>query len=291
MESPLVELSAMAVKFASRRLILPVVILGDLPITCIISRRVTKMNYVYGLYKKNVTYKTNAIDENLFYIGITSNEKNLYHRNKNHKLDKSNPFKLNIIAKYDFELKILWKTKSNQEAKDREEFLIRWFGKRSDGGILTNILSSTYDLSLCHKPKTFATKQRISKALKKINEQRDVRLANRDRNLTKPYDEIIKLIEDWAKNPLESQQDFANRAGISRSKFKDWIRLYRPQYIGLTKRTQNEIFKSIANKDTRKKQDIIHEYSLKSGLTTNQSKGIVYRLWKNESLKKMALPS
>lgn len=237
------------------------------------------MNYIYGLYKKNVTYTTNTIDEHLFYIGITNNAKNLYHRSKNHKLDKSNPFKLNIIAKYDFELKILWTTENSQESKDREEFLIGWFGKKSEGGILTNILSSTYDLSLCHKPKTDATKQKISKALKKINEQKDVRLANRDRNLTKPYDEIIKLIEDWAKNPLESQQDFANRNGISRSKLKDWIRLYRPQYIGLTKRRQSEIFKSIANKDTRKKQDIINEYSLKSGLTISQSKAIVYRLW------------
>lgn len=237
------------------------------------------MNYIYGLYKKNATYTTNTIDEHLFYIGIASNEKNLYHRSKNHKLDKSNPFKLNIIAKYDFELKILWQTKNNQESKDREEFLIRWFGKRSDGGILTNILSSTRDLSLCHKPKTDATKQKISKALKKINEQKDIRLANRDRNLTKPYNEILELIEDWAKNPLESQQDFANRNGISRSKFKDWIRLYKPQYIGLTKKRQIEIFKSIVNKNTRKKQDIINEYSLKSGLTISQSKAIIYRLW------------
>lgn len=237
------------------------------------------MNYIYGLYKKNVNYTTNNIAEHLFYIGIASNEKNLYHRSKNHKLDKSNPFKLNIIAKYDFELKILWETENIQESKDREEFLIRWFGKKSEGGILTNILSSAYDLSICHKPKTNATKQKISKALKKINKQQDIRLANRDRNLTKPYDEIIELIEDWAKNPLESQQDFANRNGVSRSKFKDWIRLYRPQYIGLTKRRQYEIFQSIENKDTRKKQDIINEYSIKSGLTIIQSKAIIYRLW------------
>jgi hypothetical protein len=40
------------------------------------------MNYVYGLYKKNITYKTNSLSEHLFYIGIASGDKNLYHREK-----------------------------------------------------------------------------------------------------------------------------------------------------------------------------------------------------------------
>jgi hypothetical protein len=237
------------------------------------------MNYVYGLYKKNITYKTNSLFENLFYIGIATGEKNLYHREKNHRRERSNPHKLNTIAKYDFELKILWKTESIEDLKNREEFLIRWFGRKSEGGILTNILSSAKDLSLCHKPKTERTKKRISQALKNINKNQDIKTANRDRNLTKPYQEIINLIEVWAQNPLESQQSFADRNKISRSKFKDWIRLYKPEYIGLTKKKKIEIFKSINNKNTRSKKDIINEYSTKSGLTINQSKAIVYRLW------------
>jgi hypothetical protein len=240
------------------------------------------MNYIYGLYKKNTTYCTNTIDENLFYVGISSSNKNLYHRFKNHKREKSNPYKLNIIAKYDFELKILWSTDNIKEAKEREEFLIRWFGKKNDGGILTNILSSSDDLSICHASKTEETKRKISKALKKINKDINIKLANRDRNLTKPYNEIIDLIELWAKNPLESQQSFANKHGVSRSKFKDWIRLYKPEYIGLTKKKQLEIFNSIPNKTKRK--NIICEYSKKSGLSINKSKGILYRIWKNNDI-------
>jgi hypothetical protein len=238
------------------------------------------MNYIYGLYKKNITYKTNNsfLSEHLFYIGIASGDKNLYHREKNHRREKSNPQKLNIIAKYDFELRILWKTEDIEDLKNREEFLIRWFGKKSDGGLLTNVLSSAQDLSLCHKPKTEQTKKRISNALKNINKNQDIKKANRDRNLTKPYSEIINLIEIWATNPLESQQSFADRYKISRSKFKDWLRLYKPEYIGLTKKKKLEIFQSIKNKNARSKQDIIQEYSLKSGLTINQSKAIVYRL-------------
>jgi hypothetical protein len=237
------------------------------------------MNYIYGLYKKNIAYKTNSLFEHLFYIGIAGGEKNLYHREKNHRRERSNPQKLNIIAKYDFELKILWKTHTIEDLKNREEFLIRWFGRKSDGGILTNILSSADDFSLCHKPKTEQTKKRIAKALKNINKNHDTKIANRDRNLTKPYQEIIDLIETWAQNPLESQQFFANKHKISRSKFKDWIRLYKPEYIGLTKRKKLEIFQSINNKDTKSKKDIIYEYSTKSGLTIDQSKAIVYRLW------------
>jgi len=244
------------------------------------------MYYIYGLYKKNIRYEQRSLSEHLFYIGIASNKINLYHREKNHRKEKSNPHKLNIIAKYDFELKVLWEANTKEESIEREEFLIRWFGRKKDGGILTNILLSNYDLSLCHRPKSKATKNKISKALKKINEKEEIRLANRDRNLTKPYDEIIDLIEKWSMNPLESQQSFANRHNVSRSKFKDWIRLYKPEYIGLTKKRHLEIFHSISDKTKKRKKEIIQEYKEKSGLTLSQSRAIVHRLWiKNESNK------
>ena len=45
--------------------------------------------------------------------------------------------------------------------------------------------------------------------LLKINNNIDIRIANRDRNLTLPYDKVIELIEEWSKNPLETQQHFA----------------------------------------------------------------------------------
>ena len=74
------------------------------------------MHYIYGLYKKNIKYNSNKIDEHLFYVGISSSDKNLYFREKNHRKEESNPYKLNIIAKYDFVLKILWQTETKKEA-------------------------------------------------------------------------------------------------------------------------------------------------------------------------------
>jgi hypothetical protein len=240
------------------------------------------MYYIYALYKANITYKTNTIDEHLFYIGITSSDKNFYFRMKNHKRDKSNPYKLNTIAKYDFIVKILWNTESKQEAEEREEFLIRWFGKRIDKtGILTNILSSSKDYSRIQRTTNKETKNKISQALKKINQNNNILIANRDRNLTVPYDRVIEFLEEWAKNPLETQQSFADRNGLNRSKFKDWLRLYKPEYIGLTKKKQKEIFNNI-NKINKKAVQIIKEYAEISGYTEQQAHGIYYRLIKQK---------
>lgn len=240
------------------------------------------MYYIYGLYKKNIKYKTNTVDENLFYVGISSSDKNFYFRIKNHKREKSNPYKLNIIAKYDFIVKIFWNTAIKQEAEDREEFLIRWFGKKIEKtGILVNILSDSKDYSRVHSKRTQETKTKISKALKKINQNHDKIIANRNRNLTVPYDKVISLIEEWAKNPLETQQSFANRNNITRSKFKDWIRLYKPEYIGLTKKAQKKLFESI-DKNNKTPAQIIKKYAILSGYTENQAKGVYYRLLKGK---------
>lgn len=238
------------------------------------------MYYVYGLYKKNIKYKTNTLDENLFYVGISSSDKNFYFRMKNHKREKSNPYKLNIIAKYDFVVRVLWKLNTKEDAEEREKFLINWFGRRiNKTGILTNILSGFDDKSYRAKSHTIATRKKISKALKKINNDPNKIIANRDRNLTVPYDRVMILIEEWAKNPLETQQDFATRNGINRSKFKDWLRLYKPEYIGLTKKKQLEILNKVY--DTNKSpKDIIALYMVESGYCYTEAKGVYYRLIK-----------
>lgn len=244
--------------------------------------RISDMYYVYGLYKKNVNYITNNIHEHLFYIGITSEGKNFYFRAKNHKREKSNLYKLNIIAKYDFVVKILWQTQTKEESEEREEFLIRWFGRKiNKTGILTNILVNSKDTTYAKKNVTEFTKQKISKALKKINQDKNYVIANRDRNLTLEYDKVIELLEEWAKNPLETQQNFATRHGISRSKFKDWLRLYKPEYIGLTKKKQKEIFESI-DKKNKNSSDIIKELSQISGYSYQKAKGVYYRIIKGE---------
>jgi len=125
------------------------------------------MYYVYGLYKKNIKYKTNVLDEHLFYVGISSSDKNFYFRMKNHKTDKCNPYKLNIIAKYDFIIRVFWNTNTQKEAEEREEFLIHWFGRRiHKTGILTNILSGANDNIFIGKKHTKTTRKKISKSNK-----------------------------------------------------------------------------------------------------------------------------
>jgi len=239
------------------------------------------MYYIYALYKKNTQYKTGFLEENLFYIGISSSDKNFYFRMQNHKKEKSNPYKLNIIAKYDFFVKVLWETNTKDEAENREEFLIRWFGRKiNKTGFLTNILSSSTDYSNIHKKRTKSTRNKISKALKRINKDKNKIIANRDRNLTIPYNRIIELIEEWAINPLETQQDFATRHSITRSKFKDWLRLYKPEYIGLTKQKQLEIFNQVYDKNKTPTQ-IIEDYAQMSGYDHIKAKAVYYRLIKN----------
>lgn len=231
-------------------------------------------HYIYGLYKKNIEYKTNTIDENLFYIGISSGSKNLYFRSKNHRREKSNPYKLNIINKYDFVLKILWVTDTRKEAEERESFLIRWFRN-----ILTNHLESSDDTKYARKHRTKNTNIKISIALKKIYQNDFYITKNRDSQLSIPYDTIISYIEEWSKNPLQSQTDFAKKINISRSKFKDWIRLYKPEYIGLKKKFLKQIFLEIYNEND-KNCILIKKFAKMSGLSESQSKSIVYRLLK-----------
>lgn len=236
------------------------------------------MYYVYGLYKKNIKYKINTLDENLFYIGISSSNKNFYFRMQNHKREKSNLYKLNIIAKYDFRVKVLWQVTTQEDAEEREEFLIRWFGRKADKtGFLTNILTGSKDVSYARQHATNATRQKISKALKKINKDEDKIISNRDRNLTLPYDKVMLLIEEWASNPLITQQEFATKNNISRSKFKDWLRLYKPEYIGLTKKKQLEIFNNIYNRN-QSPREIIALYMSATGYSYIKAKGVYYRL-------------
>ena len=161
-------------------------------------------------------------------------------------------------------MRILWEADSREEAEDREEFLIRWLDN------LCNICASANDMSHARsKPR------KPRDQWKKHSDE--ARKANRDRNLSVPYDEVMGIIEEWKKNPLESQQDFANRKGISRSKFKDWLRLYDPESIGLTKKTHRKIFEE-AYVDGDRPKDTIQKIMNNTGWTYNKSKGLYYRI-------------
>jgi hypothetical protein len=238
-----------------------------------------KKYYVYGLYKKNISYRTLNIEEGLFYIGITDSV-NIYFREKNHSKESFNPHKLNIIKKYDFSMKILWEVENKEECKEREIFLINWFGLINEGGILSNIIKSNDDgIKRARKKITNQSKIKLSKSLKSHYSNKENIVKNRDRNLTVPYDIVIELIEEWAKNPLESQDSFAKRKGVSRSKFKDWLKLYKPEYVGLTKKIKAKIFNRIQEKviaNNMKLRDIFLEESDITGLTEKQIKGLYY---------------
>lgn len=224
-------------------------------------------HYVYGLYTKN-TEKSK-----LFYVGISSGFKNLYHREKNHKTDIYNPHKVATIKKYDFYLGVIWVVDTREEAEEREEFLIRWLGNN-----ITNICKNSKDLSYARsrpkKPKDKWKKHSI-----------EARLANRDRNLTVSYKEVVSLIEEWAKNPFETQQSFADRKKISRSKFKDWIRLYKPEYIGLQKKKLEEVVKQVQkqNKNQERAKDTITEIMKLTGFTYSRAKSVYYRKIKHHA--------
>lgn len=224
-------------------------------------------HYIYGLYKKNIEYSINSLSENLFYIGISSGDKNLYYREKNHRSCLYNRHKLSIIKKYDFYLRIFWCVDTREEAEDREEFLIRCFGN-----ILTNICKSSKDLTYARsKPK------KPKHLWKKHSEE--VKIANRNRNLTVPYEDIINIIQEWKQNPLETQQDFANRKGISRSKFKDWLRLYDPECIGLTKKIKREAFDAVYC-DGEKPKETIQKLINKLNCNYSEAKSLYYRFIK-----------
>lgn len=224
-------------------------------------------HYIYGLYKKNIEYSTKNLTEHLFYIGISSGDENLYHREKNHRSDSCNKYKLSIINKYDFYLRILWCVDTRKEAEDREEFLIRWFGD-----ILTNVCKHSKDLTYARsrpkKPKHLWKKH-----------SKDARIANRDRNLTVPYEDIMDMIQEWKQNPLETQQDFANRKGINRSKFKDWLRLYAPECIGLTKKIKREAFDAVYCREEKPKETI-QKLIDKLNCSYDEAKSLYYRFIK-----------
>lgn len=225
-------------------------------------------HYVYGLYKKNCAYSTYHISENLFYVGISS-DKNIYFRERNHKSCNSNKHKLAIINKYDFFLKILWSLDSREEAEEREAFLIRFF-KDQLCNINLDSRDMTYARSRTKKPKSQWKRHSL-----------EDRISNRDRNLTIPYADIISLINEWITDPKESQTSFAKRKNISRCMFKDWLRLYFPQYLGLAKKWQLEKWNQI-NKDNKKPTDIIKELSELTGYSYIQSKSLYYRFINNQ---------
>lgn len=188
--------------------------------------------YIYGLYKEKFEYKTNKLDEGLFYIGIT---KDLNRRIIEHKNVESNPIKRSYIQKYDFIIKILYECHSYEEALEKESFLIRWFGRIIDNtGILTNILIESGDIGMYNFGKTFSLehKQKMSESF--LNRGKEYWDNQRDERLTLPLTEIHRILQEW-EDSFPIDKNICEKYSIKRNVFNWWIRKYRPDLRNLIK--------------------------------------------------------
>lgn len=186
--------------------------------------------YIYGLYKEKFEYKTNKLDEGLFYIGIT---KDIKRRCIAHKNRKYNPLKKAYINKYGFIIKILYECNSYEEALERESFLIRWFGRILDNsGILTNILEEQKDICRYNLGKKFSSSHRQKMSESCLNRSKEFWDNQRDEKLSLPLDEIHRILQEWEDSfPIDKK--ICEKYGIKQNVFNWWIRKYRPDLRNL----------------------------------------------------------
>ena len=187
--------------------------------------------YVYGLYKEKFEYKTNKIDEGLFYIGIT---KNLHTRTNNHRTCKANPIKKSYINQYGIIVKILFECDSYDEALGKEAFLIRWFGKIIDNtGILTNILTESTDIGLYNVGQKFSSEHQSKISEASLNRNDKYWDKQRDDRLSLPLNEIHKILQEWEDSFPISKTTICKKYNIKNNIFNWWIRKYRPDLRNL----------------------------------------------------------
>lgn len=188
--------------------------------------------YIYGLYKEKFEYKTNKLDEGLFYIGIT---KNLKTRINGHNSKKNNPIKKAYIKKYGLIIKVLYECASYEYALEKESFLIRWFGKIQDNtGILTNVLTEPCDICSYNKSQKFSSDHRKNMSESCINRTEEYWNKQRDERLILPLDQIHKILEEWRNSfPIE-KESICKKYNIKQNVFNWWIRKYRPDLRNLT---------------------------------------------------------
>lgn len=176
--------------------------------------------HVYLLIKAND--KSLSWDNRIFYVGITNNltSRMSSHKNPRH---ADNPYKSNIINKHGFFPLVLWTVESPEEAMEREIFLIRWFGRKCDGGQLTNIAEGGYE-----KKNTIVSQE--------------TRLKIRDNSLSKPYEEVLIIIQDFLTSGLTESQ-YYKKHKIGSQVFTGWLRRYLPNYISSSSKVDEKISK------------------------------------------------
>lgn len=199
--------------------------------------------YIYGLYKEKFEYKTNKIDEGLFYIGIT---KNLRVRINGHKSSDNNSLKKSYINKYGLIVKILYECDSYDNALEKESFLIRWFGKIiEDTGILTNILTEPSDICQCNFGKKFTSDHRQKMSESCLNRNIEYWNNQRDERLILPLEKIHEILQEWEDSFPIDKKDICKKYDIKNNVFNWWIRKYRPDLRNLIKNNRVEHIKKM----------------------------------------------
>ncbi len=217
--------------------------------------------YVYGLYKKNFKKTTFKLDDGLFYIGITTS-KNIKNRKQDHRKSRwndRNPRKFHVVKKYDFDMMVLFSFDTREESEEMETFLIKWFGILEDGGPLTNLCRTPQEAIQRAQARTNReTHKRGADGRREYYKIQANRDKKRDEGLSKPYDQVIVWLDDWARNPLITHTQYAKNIGVSRIVFNNWLRLYRPEYINLPKRYKESIYSEMVamEEEGMKKRDI-----------------------------------
>lgn len=188
--------------------------------------------YVYGLYKEKFDYKTNKLDEGLFYIGITKDFKT---RINGHRSKNNNPIKKSYINKYGLIVKVLYECESYEEALERETFLIKWFGKiQDDTGILTNILTESSDIGLYNKGQKFSSDHKKNMSESCLNRTKEYWNNQRDERLALPLEDIHRILQEWQDSFPIDKKNICQKYNLKNNVFNWWIRKYRPDLRTLT---------------------------------------------------------
>jgi hypothetical protein len=190
-------------------------------------------------------YRHIRLDKNEpFYIGIGSD--NVYKRANDKK--GRNKIWYDIAAKTDYEIEILFDNISWDDACKKEIEFISLYGKKVDGGILSNITDGGEGtLGLKHKEET---KQRLSKifkgckhtkdAIKKIKEtskrpcsdekKKKLSIANKGHKMTEEQIEKMKIastgrkLSESAKEKLRIANTGIKRSDETREKIRSVVR-------------------------------------------------------------------
>lgn len=172
------------------------------------------MYCVYALIK-NIN---DSVIKRIFYIGITNN---YLKRMNHHQHEKKNPIKLRIMKKYGWSHFIIWDSLSKEEAKEREIFLIKYFGRIDlKTGQLANMTDGGEGcLSLSEELKT-----QIGEKVSGFS-----RLKRKE------------LVQQFKESKL-SRTEYCIKYNISYGRFKRWVAKYAPELKGKSFRKQYNLY-------------------------------------------------